>query len=158
MDAGAMDTDGTTYRERLWPTWWACLLALGLPAMLAVAYGAALGASVGWLVGALGLVFVVLVLYVTAPHVEVSPAGLAVDRALLPVRAVASAEVVDAEQIARLRGPGADARVFVALRPWSCREGVLVTLDDADDPHPAWLFSSRHPGRVVAALTATMGR
>jgi Protein of unknown function (DUF3093) len=29
----------------------------------------------------------------------------------------------------------------------------LVVLDDPDDPTPYWLVSSRHPGRVLAALT-----
>lgn len=146
------------YRERLWPRWWACVLVAALVAMLAVAYGAAFGAAAGWLVAAVGLGLAVLVLFVTAPRVEVSAAGLAVDHALLPSEAIAAVEVVRADDISRLRGPGADARVFVALRPWSCRDGVLVTLGDADDPHPAWLFSSRHPTRVADALAATMTR
>jgi hypothetical protein len=29
---------------------------------------------------------------------------------------------------------------------------VLVVLDDADDPAPYWLVSSRHPERVLSAL------
>ena len=53
---------------------------------------------------------------------------------------------------------GADGRLFVSLRPWSGADGVLVRLDDPKDPHPAWLFTSRHPARVVAALAATMDR
>jgi hypothetical protein len=55
-----------------------------------------------------------------------------------------------------MRGPSSDARLFVALRPWSASSGVLLELNDPLDPHPAWLFSSRHPARVVAAVTATM--
>jgi hypothetical protein len=48
--------------------------------------------------------------------------------------------------------------MFVALRPWSAPAGVLVRLDDPEDPHPAWLFTSRHPVRLAAAITATMDR
>jgi hypothetical protein len=29
---------------------------------------------------------------------------------------------------------------------------VLVVLDDADDPTPYWLVSSRHPEQVLSAL------
>ncbi len=150
--------DGTGYRERLWPTWWASILALVPALMISVAYGAALGAGVGWGVAAVTGVLTVLLLVVTAPRIEVTADHLAVGPAVLPPSAVAAVEVVDASRMAQLRGPGADARVFVALRPWSARNGVLVTLDDPQDPHPAWLFSSRHPTRVVTALTATMGR
>lgn len=152
-----MDGD-ERYSERLWPAWWAWPLSLVPAVMVAVAYGAALGATAGWLVAAVGIGLTLLLLFVTAPRIDVSSAGLSVDGALLPPSSVGSVEAVDAARLAALRGPGADARVFVALRPWSTRDGVLVTLDDADDPHPAWLFTSRHPARVVAALTATMTR
>lgn len=146
------------YRERLLPTWWAWLLVLALVAMIAIAYGAALGATAGWLVAAGTALLAVGLLWLTAPEVAVTPEGLRVDDALLPLASVAGWEEVDRDEIARLRGPGSDARLFVALRPWSASGGVLVRLDDPEDPHPAWLFSSRHPARVTAALAATMSR
>jgi hypothetical protein len=145
------------YRERLLPRWWAWLFAVALVLMLAVAYGAALGASAGWLMAIGGIILTVFLLLLTAPRVAVTGTHLEVDGARLPVTSIASVEDVDAGRIRELRGPGSDARLFVALRPWSCSTGVLVLLDDPDDPHPAWLFSSRHPARVVAAITATMG-
>ena len=146
------------YRERLLPTWWAWLLVLALVAMIAIAYGAALGATAGWLVAAGTSVLAVALLWVTAPAIEVTPDGLHVDDAVLPLTSIAAWQEVDRDEIARLRGPGSDARLFVALRPWSAADGVLVRLDDPDDPHPAWLFTSRHPARVTAALAATMSR
>jgi hypothetical protein len=146
------------YRERLLPRWWAWLIAIGLVLMLAVAYGAALGPWAGLLVGGLGLGLVVLVLWVTSPRVIVTAAELQVAGAVLPLSSIGAVEPVGHEDITALRGPGADARLFVSLRPWSSSEGVLVRLVDPVDPHPAWLFSSRHPARVVDALTATMGR
>lgn len=151
-------TPDPAYQERLLPTWWAWLLAFAMVGMLAVAYGAALGATAGWAVaGGIGLLAVVL-LWVTAPRIRVDAQALEVDDARLPLASIAEATTVSRADIARLRGPGGDARTFVALRPWSASQGVLVRLDDADDPHPTWLFTSRHPARVVAALAATMGR
>lgn len=151
-------TPSDGYRERLLPTWWAWLLVLGLVLMLTIAYGAALGATAGWLVaaGTGGLAVALLVL--TAPVVAVDAAGLHVQGAVLPLASIADCRAVSREEIARLRGPGGDARLFVALRPWSAPGGVLVTLDDPEDPHPAWLFTTRHPARVVDALAATMSR
>lgn len=146
------------YRERLLPRWWAWLLAAGLVAMLSVAYGAALGATAGWVCAAVTGGVVVILLLVTAPTVSVEPGHLVVDGAHLPVTSILDVSEVTLDEIAALRGPGADARLFVSLRPWSARDGVLVRLDDPADPHPAWLFSSRHPGRVVEALAATMER
>lgn len=146
------------YRERLLPRWWAWLLAFGLVGMLAVAYGAALGATVGWIVaGGAGALAVALIL-ITAPEIRVTADALVVDGATLPVAVIAETATVTGPEIAKLRGPGADARTFVALRPWSAPGGVLVRLADPEDPHPAWLFTSRHPARVTEALAATMGR
>ena len=148
----------TRYAERLLPRWWVWPLLGSLVAMLAIAYGAALGSAVGWGVGGIGVFVAVLLVLTTAPRVEVTDTHLVVGAARLPRTCIAAAVEVDAAEIRRLRGPGADARLFVDLRPWSCPGGVHVDLDDPADPHPAWLFSSRHPARVVAALAATMGR
>ena len=150
--------DEVTYRERLLPRWWAWLIAVALVGMVAVAYGAALGRSAGLLVGLGGLALVVVLLWATAPQLVVTSSDLRVDGAVLPLSSVAAADPVGPAEIAVLRGPGSDARLFVSLRPWSSAEGVLVRLEDPVDPHPAWLFSSRHPARVVTAVTATMGR
>jgi len=151
-------TAASTYRERLLPSWGAWALVLGLVLMLAIAYGAALGATAGWLV-ALGTgSLAVALLVLTAPVIAVSPDGLQVQGAVLPLSSIADFAVVDRAEIRRLRGPGSDARLFVSLRPWSAPDGVLVRLADPEDPHPAWLFTSRHPTRVTAALAATMSR
>lgn len=146
------------FRERLLPRWWAWLLAYSFIGMLAVAYGAALGATAGWLITAGGLALATALLLITAPTTVVSGSELRVGGATLPLSSIGRVEAVTGERIRELRGPGADGRLFVSLRPWSGTDGVLVTLDDADDPHPAWLFTSRHPARVVATLAATMGR
>ncbi len=144
--------------ERLLPRWWAWLLAYSFVGMLAVAYGAALGATVGWLIAVGGLALTTALLLITAPTIEVSGGTLTVGGATLPVTSIADVEAVTGERIRELRGPGSDGRLFVSLRPWSATDGVLVRLDDPADPHPAWLFTSRHPARIVAAVAATMGR
>lgn len=153
---GSWHAGVVTYRERLLPAWWTWLLAASLLACLAIAYGAALGAAAGWLVAAAGAALLGWLLWITSPVIRIDQDSLTVGGARLPRTAVAAAEIVDRTRIRELRGPGSDARLYVELRPWSARDGVLVTLDDTADPHPGWLFSSRHPTRVTDALTATM--
>ena len=149
-------TTSRTYRERLLPTWWVWIFAFVIVGCLAVAYGAALGTTAGVLVMALAGVLTTWLLWITAPSIHIDDDVLAVAGARLPRGFVGEVEVAGRDRIRELRGPGADARVFAALRPWSARDGLLVSVTDPEDPHPCWLFSSRHPARAAAALTATM--
>ena len=147
---------GNAYRERLLPKWWVWVVVLAFVGCLVIAYGAALGMTAGVVTAVVSGALTLWLLWVTAPTIQVADDVLAVGGARLPREFVGDVEVVDRERIRALRGPGSDARVFVALRPWSARDGVLVSVTDPADPHPAWLFSSRHPARAAAALTATM--
>ena len=148
--------DRTIYRERLLPRLWVWLVLAALVGTVAVAYGAAFGATAGWIVWLVGFGIAALILWVTAPAITVTDRALVVGPACLPRSSIGAVEAVDSVRIRDLRGPGADARTFAAVRPWSCPDGVLVSLDDPDDPHPAWLVSSRHPDRLAGSLTATM--
>ena len=149
--------DRADYRERLLPQWWAWLVAAAPIGMLAIAYGAALGIGPGLAVGVGGLAVGGWLLWISSPVVSVDLHGFTAAGAHLPSASIADVQVVDRAQIRTLRGPGSDARIFVVLRPWSAHAAVLVNLDDADDPHPAWLVSSRHPVRLQESLNTRTG-
>ncbi len=142
------------FHERLLPHWWVIAVVAIPLTMLAVAYGSAYGSGTGLAVGLCGAVIAGWLLWISSPVITVDPEFLRAGGARLPMSCVGDADLVDRAQIRTLRGPGADARVFVVLRPWSARDGVLVNLDDEQDPHPAWLISSRHPQRLLDALAA----
>jgi hypothetical protein len=154
--AGSVQRLPARHRERLIPRWWVWTLLAGMAAMLGSAYGAALGVGVGWLVGFGCLVMLGSLAWVTSPTIRVDGDGLHAARAVLPVTCISGVRAVSSEEIRVLRGPGADGRVFVTLRPWAATSGVLVSVADPMDPHPAWLLSTRHPEKLAAALTATM--
>ena len=154
----APSTDAADYRERLVPSWPTWIVAAGLVAMISIAYGAALGSWAGWGTALASSALATALLIITAPVITVSTSGIRVGRANLPVRSIEDVVIVDRDRIRELRGPGSDGRVFVAVRPGAAPDGILITLDDNDDPHPAWLLSSRHPDRLAASLAATMGR
>lgn len=144
------------YSERLLPGWWVWLVGLGLVIMVAVAYGAALGATVGWLTAMAGVLIAAVLIWSSAPVVAVTAEGVHAAGALLPLAAVGDLRVIGPDDIAALRGPGGDARIYAVLRRSSAPGGLLIDVDDDDDPHPAWLVTSRHPERMASAITATM--
>ncbi len=146
-----MATSGLAFRERLLPRWWVWLVVAALVAMLAIAYGAALGSAAGLAVGGAAGALAGWLLWITAPTIVVDDDGLAAGGARLPAASIGAVGPLDADGVDEaLRS---DARVFTAVRPWSTRTGVLVTLADDEDPHPAWVLSTRQPDRLVAALT-----
>jgi hypothetical protein len=124
---------------------------LGWSAMLAIAVGAAAGATAGWAVGALVAVVCAWALQRLAWRIEVDPSGLRVGPVLLPGVNVGSAAPLDADAAQRLRGVDADARAFIVLRGWVAT-AVRVDVDDEVDPTPYWMVSTRHPELLAQAL------
>ncbi len=159
MDEVVEGRDGSAvaYRERLVPAWWVWVALLFVTGTLGVAYLAAVGPW--WGLGA----FVVTTgaatwaLVATTPVVQVDDQVVRAGRARLPLAFAAGAEAVDHDVARALRGPDADARAFLLLRP-AITGAVRIGVDDPRDPHPYWLLSSRHPGRLADAVNAATGR
>lgn len=139
------------YSERLTPplAWW--LVAL----VGALALWPVLGVAIGWWWGlaAAVVVFAVIgaVLLAGSIMITVDGSGLKVGRAWVEHRFIAGCRPLDAEQTRARRGPGADARAFLVLKPY-LRDTVEVELADPADRVPYWLISSRHPERLADAL------
>ena len=142
------------YVERLVPGWGASLVMVALIAMIAIAYGAAFGAGLGWALFVAIAGIAALLAYRTAPRIEVTAQGLQAAGALLPWAHLGSVIPLDAAGMREARGLKADARRYLVLRPWAASGGVLVEVRDPQDPHPAWLLSSRQPIDLAAAITA----
>ena len=145
-----------SFRERLWPSWRAWLVIEGLIGLLAWAYGIALGGVVGAGFALVGTGAAIAIARLSSPLIVLTSTRLQVGQATLPIEAIAAVQSVSRPGIAELRGPHADARLYVELRPWAAREAILIAIDDPSDPHPAWLVTTRHPDRLQAALAATM--
>lgn len=144
------------YRERLIPgvMWW--LVVAGIVAMVAIAYGAALGATVGWVVGAgLGAIAAVSLLR-SSPIIEVFDDRLRCGRAVIPRGDLVDPRVVGTDQMSAIRRghhEGVGDRVYQVLPAWLANAGVLMELMDEQDPHSAWLIASRRPDALHAALS-----
>ena len=141
------------YRERLLPKWWVYFLAAGLIAMLSIAYGAAISATVGWVMFIVAYGLLALAMTAGSPVIEVSDV-LRVDAARLPMTSIAHTEVLDAHATRDSRRSREHAQDFTLLKLWSSTKAIAVTLDDPSDPHPGWLISTRHPRALKMAIDA----
>jgi hypothetical protein len=142
-----------SYRERLFAPvlWW--LIAAVMVASLGLAYAVATPGWVALTVTAVaaGVAVLVLVAYGSA-LVTVDADGLRAGRAVLPMDACGALTVLSASEFRDLRGPGADARAYLLLRPY-VTTAVRIDVADVTDPTPYWLVCTRHPEQLDAAIT-----
>lgn len=139
------------YRERLTVPvlWW--LLAVLLAVSFLLAFGFYLGPV--WGVGmAVGTLAVAAAIFAAAAIViTVDDRELRVGRSVVEHRYLGGCTDLDAEQTTRRAGVAADARAYLALRPY-IPTAVEITLADPADPVPYWLVASRRPTELAAAL------
>ena len=140
------------YKERApWPIWlW--LFLLFLAASLALAIYAALGTRWGWislLIQLLGLLFLS---QKSALDIEVTDTHLQVGKAQIERKFLGKIEVLSSEEMRRGRGPLSDPAGYMALRFW-IPAGVKIEINDAHDPTPYWLVSSKKAQPLAAALS-----
>lgn len=138
--------------------WWLAASALAVAALLAVEFHLGLRGMRAWVpyavllpLAAAGLWWLGRIRVAVVP----GPEGLElrVDDARLPVRYITEAIPLDPTGKRELLGPLAHPLAFVVQRPWVA--GVVqIIFDDPADPTPYWVVSSRHPGRLAAALGA----
>jgi len=140
----------STYTERLWPAPWLFLAtALVIPASLLVFVP--INFTVGIVVAIMLYTGCCAGLLLSAPRIEVTETEFIAGRARLPLSAVGAASAYSGEEAVMERGQRLDSRAWLLLRGW-VQPVVRVNVEDAADPTPYWLVSTRHPESVVAAL------
>ena len=140
------------YRERLSVPlrWW--VQATMFLATLWLAFIVATPSWLAWTVtGACFAVTFGLLAYVGWALVEVTDTEFRAGRARIPRHLLGTPEPLDHEQTRRMLGVEADARAYLATRPY-LKAAVKVPVSDPDDPAPYWLVGTRYPDRLAAAL------
>lgn len=144
------------YTERLFVAWWGWPLPLVVAGLLAAEIHMAFSALPPGVAYAVLLPLAVGLLLLagrTTIQVVSAPDGgeLHVADARLPLRFAGEVEVIAKQDKRRAMGPDLDPAAFLVHRPWI---GTLlrVRLTDENDPTPYWLFSTRHPESVAAAI------
>lgn len=140
------------FRERLTPRAFVFVIVEAFVAMVAVAYGAPFGARVGWIVFIGASILAIWALLASSPVIEVSATHLRAGSACIERSKITGALALDAAAFRLARGRDVDARRYSLMRSWHSGTGALITLDDSDDPHPAWILTTARPAELAAAL------
>lgn len=140
----------TRYREHLWPGPWIFVsTALIIPACLLVFLP--INSTVGVIVALAAYALIVIVLVVSTPVVTVSATELVAGRARLPLAVIGAVQGFTKDAAQLERGQHLDARAWLQIRGW-IDPVIKVDVDDAADPTPYWLLSTRHPDALIAAI------
>mgnify|MGYP001202239885 FL=1 len=135
--------------------WWITVAVL-IVAMVSVAYGAALGAGVGWIVFVVGAGLVVAGTRAATTTIVVDDRSLRIGHALVPLTALGPVRVLTSDDMARARrglDPQVHDTVFTRQPPWGPSQGIWVQVTDDSDPHSGWLVASRHAEDLYQELT-----
>ena len=138
------------YHERVWasPALFIAT-ALVIPASLLVFFPIDL--LVGIVVAGVLYAGCVLLLIVGSPAIDITDTELRAGNATLPLSSISGATAYRGTEARAERGPRLDARAWLSIRGW-VDPVVRIQLDDADDPTPYWLLSTRRPEEIVQVL------
>jgi len=140
--------------ERLRVPWWWYPSAALIGAILAGQFRLALYSLPGWLPFAILIPLALLLAWrAGGSRLQVGRGELRVRDAHLPLDVVGEVVELDSRTVRLLAGRRGDPAAYVMLAPW-IGPGLQVMNEDPDDPAPYWLFSTRHPREVAAALRA----
>ncbi|SFI32866.1 MULTISPECIES: DUF3093 domain-containing protein [Microbacterium] len=150
MTAAGTRPAAAGYRERLSPSLWALVgAAVGGP-MIALVF-VPIDATLALVIGAVAGIALVAGMILMAPVVAVHGGELRVGRAHIDVADLGDPVGATGEDARQARGPGLSRDAWHLLRGGV--DGVVrVPVRDAEDPVTEWVFSTRTPDRVIAAI------
>ncbi len=144
------------YRERLLPGPWVFIICgLLIPASLLVFLP--INETLGVISAVVLYAAAAILLVLGSPRIEVTDVELLAGRAKLPLANVGEATGYTGTEATAERGVRLDARAWLVIRGW-ISPVVKVIVDDANDPAPYWLVSTRNPTALIAALAQARTR
>ncbi|MCB0933141.1 MAG: DUF3093 domain-containing protein [Mycobacterium sp.] len=157
MSSSRVMSQTVRYRERLWVPWWWWAVGVGLAALFATEINMGVQGLPIWLSYAvLGAAAAGVLLWLSRTEVRVvdtdGDVELWAGQAHLPATVVSQSAPVPRTAKSAALGRQLDPAAFIVHRAW-IGPMALVVLNDPDDPTPYWLVSSRHPERLLSALS-----
>ncbi|WP_330235219.1 DUF3093 domain-containing protein [Streptomyces sp. NBC_00566] len=146
-----MQLSAAPYEERLTAprSWWLISVLVGVSfALILLPFGTL--PLLGGLVGGTAVAAVMASAY-GSPRIRVVGDSLIAGEARIPVSALGSAEVLDAEEARAWRTYKADTRAFLLLRAY-IPTALRVEVTDPEDPTPYLYLSTREPEKLAAAI------
>jgi hypothetical protein len=140
------------YRERLRTPWWWYPIGVGVASLLAGEFHISGLPLTDWIpFGVLVPAAILIIWALGRGELAISDEELRIRGAHISLRYISGAVALDANTLRRVVGREGDPQAFVSIRPW-IGPGVQLWLDDADDPTPYWVVSTRHPAGVVGLI------
>src|SRR5215469_6356317 len=143
------------YRERLFapPLWWVA----GMLTMLTFAAIVWTGFDLGITLAVFAAVIVVTAAFLLnwgRATIEVADGELRVGKDRLSLADTGHVRPLDEAQARALRGPRADPRAYVLIRPY-LRLAVYVEVNGPERDIPYWLLATRRPAELAAAIESS---
>ncbi len=133
-----------------WP-WWFTLLVLGLDLSIVIALWAGLGNNAA-LAGAISILVLSFIFYrFTSLTIEIEGDVLRVGGAVIEKKYLGEKEILDRSKMQHYMRIGFNPSAFYAIRFW-VKTGVKISIDDARDPTPFWIVSSKRATEIEALL------
>lgn len=140
----------TNFREVLRPAAWMYVAAaMIIPTVILTM--APFNLVLGVVVGIAIYLAIVIAMVFSSPAIVLTDSELRVGPAHIDRKFVGAVSAYSGSHAVNARGPGLDARAWLYLRGW-INPVVRVDVTDPADPTPYWLFSTRKPEELVAAL------
>ena len=152
-DAQALRPTDVIYAEKLWPALWIWVVVLGISGagiLILIPISAMAGIIAAVVLFLLQATFLIM----STPRIEVDSQTLTVGRASIERKFVGTAEAFRGDEAFAQRGTKLNGLAYLCLRGW-ITPVVRIEVEDASDPTPYWLTSTRRPEQLVAALTAS---
>lgn len=140
-----------TYREVIYPSLAPISFAIFLLFSIGLIFASAYGSTWGWLVTLFLTVLTSIGIFRSRLIIEVKQGKLFVAGAKIEKKFIGQVTALNPAAMKLLRGRDANAIAFTEVRFW-IKSGVKVEVNDANDPVPYWLVSSKHTEKLVSAI------
>ena len=140
-----------TFREVIYPSLAPISFAFFLLSSIGVIFASAYGSTWGWLITLLLTTLTFIGIFRSRLIIEVKQGKLFVAGAKIEKKFIGQVTALNPAEMKLLRGRDANAIAFTEVRFW-IKSGVKVEVNDANDPVPYWLISSKHTEKLVSAI------
>ncbi|MCA4132718.1 DUF3093 domain-containing protein [Arthrobacter sp. M4] len=148
--SGGQGSPRTLFEEKLWPSWWLWLVAVGLSCAGILVF-APISIAAGITAAIVLFVIITTLLVLSTPRISVTADRLQVGRASIERQFVGEVQAFRKAEATAERGPRLNALAYLCIRGW-VDPVVKIEITDPNDRTPYWLTSSRKPEELRTAL------
>ncbi|WP_299165044.1 DUF3093 domain-containing protein [uncultured Arthrobacter sp.] len=140
------------YEEKLWPAPWIWIVVAGT-ALASVFTFIPISIAAGVVAAVVVAAILTTLLVLSTPQIRVTDTELQVGKAQIERKYLGEVAAFTGADATAQRGTELHGKAYLCIRGW-ISPVVRIEIDDAEDPTPYWLTSTRRPEQLTAALTA----